>query len=253
MMVDIMEINSYILEQCKKEYPKVDIVLDQIQYTIEHYNGIEKIKFTFDNGCCPIYCLCDDRYMMWYGDHGSFTFDCTWKTSLMKIPFNSPHYLFEKLDKSGAKGTGLVWNSAKAKKAVLETIYESSWWEEEIESDIVRDEIKQLFEGPAWKDSFYYHTGQQDDEMLDALKRLLNETENEWRFATCLNDLPESYPINSEDYELYECGNEITPHFWFILLGLNYIYCKELEKQDDNEKKLKEIDAAIGGIFDACM
>lgn len=239
----MIQVNPYILEQCKKEYPKVDTVLDQIEYTITRYeNGMEKVKFTFSEHC-SIYCICDERYMMWYGDHGSFTFDCTWQTSLMKIPFQSPHYLFEKLDKSGARGTGLVWNSDKARKAVLERIYETSWWEEEIESDIVREEIKQLFEGPAYKDSFYYDTGQQDDEMLDRLKDLINETENEWRFATCLNDMPENYPINSSDYDLYECGNEITPHFWFILLGLNYIYCKELEKHNCDKES----------IFNACM
>jgi hypothetical protein len=147
------QINEYILEKCKKEYPAVETVLSEIKYSIEEYGHIEKIKFTFGNDCCPIYCLCDGRYMMWYGDHGSFTFDCTWQTSLMKIPFNSPHYLFEKLDKSGARGTGLVWNPTVAKKALLERIYETSWWEEEIESDAVREQIKELFEGPAYKDS----------------------------------------------------------------------------------------------------
>ena len=225
-----MEINPYILEQCKKEYPNVATVLDKIEYTISDYGHMQRIKFTFGNDCCPIYCLCDGRYMMWYGDHGSFTFDCTWQTSLSKIPFNSPHYLFEKLDKFGARGTGLVWNPTLAKKRLLEYIYETSWWEEEIESDLVREEIKALFEGPAYKDSFYYKTGDQDDEMLDAIKDLINETDNEWRFASKLNDMPESYPISSDDYELYECGNEISCHFWFILLGLNYIYCKELNK-----------------------
>lgn len=234
MNIMLEKINPYILEQCKKEYPKVDTVLDQIEYKIEKLSdSVEKISFTFSEKC-PIYCICDGYYMLWYGDHGSFTFDCTWKTSLMQIPFNSPHYLFEKLDKSGARGTGLVWNPTLAKKCLLEYIYETSWWEEEIESDAVREQIKELFEGPAYKDSFYYETGDQDDEMLDAIKDLINATENESLFAAKLNEMSDNYPISSDDYDLYECGNEISYHFWFILLGLNYIYCKELERIDNN-------------------
>ena len=231
----VEKINSYILEQCKKEYPNVDTVLDQIEYKIEKLNDqVEKISFTFAERC-PIYCICDGYYMLWYGDHGSFTFDCTWITSLMQIPFNSPHYLFEKLDRSGARGTGLVWNPTLAKKCLLEYIYETSWWEEEIESEDIREQIKELFEGPAYKDSFYYKTGDQDDEMLDAIKDLINATENESLFAAKLNEMPDRYPISSGDYDLYDCGNEISPHFWFILLGLNYIYCKEMEKVSDND------------------
>ena len=230
----MLEVNKTILEKTKQHYPSIEQVLDKIQYTITNSDGIERIRFTLDEHC-PMYCLSDDNYMMWYGDHGSFTFDCTWKTSLRKIPFNSPEYLFSKLDKCGNRGRGLEWNSTSAKENLLEYIYETSWWQEEIESDIVREEIINLFEGPPWKDSFYYHTGKQDDEMLDRLKDLLNETENEWRFATKLNDMKESDPVNSDDDYLYECGNEITCHFWYILLCLNIIYLKELEKDSVKE------------------
>lgn len=225
--------NNYIIEQTQKEYPKCDAILDKINYKIEKLSDtVEKISFNIDGGC-PIYCMCDGKHMMWYGDHGSFTFDCTWQTSLMNIPFQSPHYLFEKLDKSGARGTGLVWNPDKAKKTVLEHIYESNWWEEEIESETVREQIKELFEGPAYKDSFYYKTGNQDDEMLDAIKDLINATENESLFAVKLNEMKEDWPISSDDYDLYDCGNEISCHFWLILMCLNWIYDKELDRKSN--------------------
>ena len=224
--------NNHIIEQAQKEYPKCNTILNKINYKIEKLSdNVEKTSFNIDGGC-PIYCMCDGRHMMWYGDHGSFTFDCTWQTSLMKIPFQSPYYLFEKLDKSGARGTGLVWNPTLAKKCLLEYIYETSWWEEEIESDAVREQIKELFEGPAYKDSFYYKTGDQDDEMLDAIKDLINATENESLFAAKLNEMSDNYPISSNDYDLYDCGNEISYHFWFILMCLNWIYDREVEKQN---------------------
>ena len=238
--------NKYIVEQCKKEYPSCETIFDRFYYKIDKLGDIEKISFWFDQEFnCPMYCLCDGKHMMWYGDHGSFTFDCTWRTSLMKIPFQSPHYLFEKLDKSGARGTGLIWNPDVAKKAVLERIYESSWWEEEIESEFIRSQIKELFEGPAYKDSFYYETGDQDDEMLDAIKDLINATENESLFAAKLNEMKDDWPISSDDYDLYDCGNEISYHFWFILMCLNWIYDKEIEKENN---KINEV-----GIFDVCM
>lgn len=231
--------NQCIIDQCKKEYPQCDTILDKINYKIDIYEGgIQRISWGINDGSL-MHCLCDGYHMLWYGDHGSFSFDCTWKTSLFKIPFQSPYYLFEKLDSCGSRGTGKIWDPKIAKEAVLEHIYETSWWEEEIESDLVKDEIKQMFEGPHYKDSFYYHTGEQDEEMLDALKNLINETENEWRFATCLNDLPQGYPVNSDDYDLYECGNVIIPSFWFILMCLNYIYDREVEKQENDSSEIK--------------
>ena len=68
--------------------------------------------------------------------------------------------------------------------------------------------------------------------MLDAIKDLINATENESLFAAKLNEMPDHYPISSGDYDLYDCGNEISYHFWFILMCLNWIYDKEIGEEN---------------------
>lgn len=233
--------NQYIIDQCKKEYSKCDTILNKINYKIENYGDkIQRISWNFEGGC-PMYCMCDGYHMLWYGDHGSFSFDCTWITSLKKIPFQSPYYLFEKLDRSGARATGKMWDSQIAKKAVLNSIYETSWWEELEESDHVKEEIKSLFEGPYYKSAFNYNTGGQDDDMLDRLKLLLNATQNEWEFISQLNGMEDEDPItSSNDYDLFDCGNVIVPGFWFYLMCLNYIYdCEEAKKEGNDCSEVK--------------
>lgn len=118
-----------------KHYPKAD--LNSIDYKIEKFGNdtdgyIEKTTITFkDSFQCPIYCICDGHYMMWYGDHGSFTFDCTWKTSIFNIPFGSPSYLFEKFDVTSIdRAAGKEFNSEICEREVLNYLYESAWWEE---------------------------------------------------------------------------------------------------------------------------
>lgn len=232
-------LSEYILQQARNYYPNIENAIDKIQYTITEFDGIERIKFTLEEEGCPMYCVCDDRYMSWYGDHGSFTFDCSWKTSLRKIPFNSPSYLFTKLDRCGARGTGLIWNGELARKNLLEYIYESDWWSElddEPLAETLKEDLKSFFEGPYYKDTDDYYTGKLDDSMLDRIKDLINSAHEEWAFIQKLNDMEETDVINSDDEWLYECGNEITPHFWFILFALNIIYAKEIEKDSVEEQ-----------------
>ena len=219
--------NNYIIEQAQKEYPLCHTILDKINYTIEKLSSsIEKISFNIDGGC-PIYCLCDGRHMMWYGDHGSFTFDCTWQTSLKKIPFQSPHYLFEKLDRSGARGTGYIWNGKKAEKELLEDLYSSEWWEDL--PDHSREVLKEFFEGSPWKCAWNLDLPDVDEDMIERIKECLNASHDEFEFASQLNELEDEDPLYIEN--LYNAGNEITPHFWFTLMCLNWIYDKELEKE----------------------
>ena len=224
--------NNYIIEQAQKEYPLCHTILDEINYNIEKLsNSIERISFNI-NGGCNIYCMCDGKHMIWYGDHGSFTFDCTWETSLMKIPFNSPHYLFGKLDRSGARGTGYIWDPDKAREEVLYQIYNSGWWED-LESQELKGELKSFFEGPSWKSTWDYKTQDEDEEMLERIKDCIDAVHNEFEFNFKLNELKDEDPIDLET--LYNAGNQITYHFWFILMCLNWIYDKEIEKNTHKE------------------
>lgn len=228
----MLEINSYTIEQCKKEYSSVDTILDKINYTVDKISdNIERVEWSI-NGGCPMYCLCDGHYMMWYGDHGSFTFDCTWRTSLMKIPFNSPHYLFEKLDMTSIdRSGGKYFDSDRCKEEVLNYLYESGWWEDL--SDYNKSRVKSYITSNKWfPDIDDYKLSKDVDKCLvEEIRELIGSTSDRYDFICKLRELDRA-DSPFECCELYSAGEQISYHFWFILLCLNYIYCRELEKEN---------------------
>ena len=232
-----MELNKYIIEQCKKEYPKVENALKEIKYEIFHYGDeIEKVKFTFGE-LCPIYCLCDGYYMLWYGDHGSFSFDCTWKTSLFNIRFNSPNYLFEKMDITSIDGSaGKYFNPNKCREDILNYLYESDWYEEL--SDYDKSRVKGFITSEKWCPDIddYKLSSSVDKELVEDIRKLIQSTNDRYEFINEIREIDRDGSPFSECYELYNAGEEISYHFWLILLGLNYIYCKEMEKKEKGEE-----------------
>lgn len=221
-------------EKFNKYYPKCP--LDKIKYSIEELGeNTEKITIIFSESlACPIYCICDNHYMLWYGDHGSFSFDCTWKTSLFNIPFNSPHYLFEKMDTTSiAGGAGKEFDSEECKKEVLNYLYESCWWEEL--SDYDKSRIKGYLTSDKWCPDIddYKLSRSVDKNLVEDIRDLIQATNDRFEFIVKLRDMDRDNSPFCECYELYNAGEIISPHFWFILRCLKEIADRETRNLED--------------------
>ena len=229
-----MKIEKRILENCKKAYPNVERSLGILKYQIINVNGIEKTAIKF-NDSCPIFCLCDGNHMMWYGDHGSYMFDCTWKASVMNIPFGSPDYLIEKLD---CPHRYKEFSMAEARKCCIEYLKESSWYEEEL-TEGQKIEILDYLSNP-WNNYWDYEELESlGIELLDRVKNVIS-AENEYEYIAALNCLEEIDPLYDYDCCLHSSGYAVSEHFWFILLCLNYIQVKEKERLLLENMSLKE-------------
>ena len=226
--------NRVLLEEMfNKYYPKCP--LDNLTYNIEQFGSIEKTTIKFNESlACPIYCICDGHYMMWYGDHGSFAFDCTWETSVFNIPFGSPYYLFEKFDVTSIAGwAGKEFDSNKCEQEVLNYLYESSWWEDL--SDYDKSKIKGYLTTDKWYPDIddYKLSRSVDKYLVEDIRSLLQSTNDSFEFITKLRDMDKDDSPFSECFELYNAGEVLSPHFWFILMCLSEVVKKEKEKSED--------------------
>ena len=222
-------------EMFNKYYPKCP--LDKLTYKIERFGDLEKTTISFNNEqlMCPIYCICDSHYMHWYGDHGAFSFDCTWNTSIFNIPFNSPNYLFEKFDVTGIAGSaGKEFDSEECKKEVLNYLYESYWWEEEL-SDYDKSKIKGYLTTDKWYPDIddYKLSRSVDKDLVEDIRALVQATSDRFEFIVKLRDLDKDDSPFCECYDLYSAGEIISPHFWFILRCLKEVVDKETLKLED--------------------
>lgn len=221
-------------EKFQKYYPKCP--LDTIKYEIEKFGAVEKVTIKFgEQLMCPIYCICDGHYMHWYGDHGSYSFDCTWNTSIFNIPFNSPYYLFEKFDITGiAGGAGKEFDSEECKKEVLNYLYESYWWEEEL-SDYDKTKIKGYLTTDKWYPDIddYKLSRSVDKNLVEDIRDLIQSTNDRFEFIVKLRELDKDDSPFCECYDLYSAGEIISPHFWFILRCLKEVVDRETEKLED--------------------
>lgn len=226
--------NANLFEICKKDYPGLN--LDNLNYKIEIFGDLEKVEIWL-NDCSPIYCLCDGNYMHWYGDHGSFSFDCTWKTSVRNLPYYSPAYMFEKLDQTAILGPGKEFNATKARKAILDQLFNSSWWEEEVlEED--KPIIKNLFESTYifYKSIWGLETQKEyDQNMLEQIATVLDASSDQFELITHLRDLDDTNPLNDDDYHLYYAGETISPHFYLIFYALSVVAELEAKKEEKRE------------------
>ena len=230
----ITKLNPTILERCKKYYPQVEKSLNCLTYKIERFDlDLQRITIRFgEHEGCPLYCICSGNYMIWFGDHGSFTFDCTWNTSLNNIPFESPYYLFGKLDKINIE-SGKEFNSGKCRKEILDTLYSSYWWEEEV-LDVDKSNLKEYFETQYCDVDDFILMGEYDELMLERCKRLINHSYDRFEVIQYMRELEQGDPLYDDDQAIYNAGWEISPHFWFIFLCLNYVFIKEDENKENN-------------------
>ena len=225
---------AIIEENFYKYYPKAD--LSNLTYSIENFGPVEKTTIKFKEGLqCPIYCICDGRYMMWYGDHGSFAFDCTWDTSIFNIPFHSPHYLFEKMDITSIDGSaGKDFDPKDCETKVLNYLYESDWYDEL--SDYDKSRVKGFITSDKWSpDIDDYHLSNSVDKCLvEDIRQLVKSTHDRFEYINCLRDIDNGEGPFSDCFELYNAGEILSPHYWFILMCLATVVEKEKYRENNN-------------------
>ncbi len=236
-----MKGSAVIAEILQKDYDIKDLTgYEDIEYEIQHFtDDISRIKIrsiSKSHFCCPVYALFDGYHMCWYGDYGSFVFDCTWKTNVMNLAYNSPYYQLEKLDAPKR----YQFNEQKCEKKFLELIKEGYWYNDDLNEEQKKrfDEFISTSYDSIWDDNdvLYEH-----EEVCEAIKKLYQATgdEYEWVAAIRNNDLEEddfSNIFGCEAYEIYDIGNKAPIRFFIILYLLSVVANMEKEKNNNANK-----------------
>ena len=226
-----MKGHKRIAEILQKEYGVKDLsIYEDITYEIERFSDkVSRVTIkSKNNGCfCPVYAMFDRHYMQWYGDYGSWGFDCTWDTDIMNLAYNSPYYQLEKLDSRERTEFDEEHCRANLIKLIKEstfytddmTVDEKARFDEYIESD---------YDYIDYEDVLYCY--QEDCEKIYELLKATGD-ENEWISAVRNMDFTEEsvyYFFGCEEYELYSIGQK-EPIRFFIILYLLSVVC-EMEK-----------------------
>lgn len=222
-----MKGNAIIAEILQKDYGIKDLTgYEEIEYEIQRFTdeiSRVKIKSKSENSfCCPVYALFDGYHMSWYGDYGSFVFDCTWKTDIMNLAYQSPYYQLEKLDSRKRYS----FDSETCEKQFLKLIKEGDFYNEDLTEEQRKrfDEyISESIDFISYDDILYEH-----EEVCEAIKRLYRATgdEYEWVAEIRNNDLEEDDFYNvfgCADYEIYGIGNKAPLRFFIILYLLSVV------------------------------
>jgi hypothetical protein len=228
-----MKGNARIAEILQKEYGIKDLTgFEEIKYEIQHFtDDISRVKIMSTSKrdfCCPVYAIFDGYHMSWYGDYGSFVFDCTWKTNVMNVAYDSPYYQLEKLDVPKR----YQFNEQKCGKKLLELIKEGDWYNSDL-----NEEQKKRFDvfiatsyDSIWDDDVLY----EHEEVCGAIKKLYQATGDEYEWVSEIRntDLEEEDFYNifgCADYEIYDIGNKAPLRFFIILYLLSVVANMESE------------------------
>lgn len=222
-----MKGNAIIAEILQKDYGIKDLTdYEEIEYEIQRFTDeISRVKIESKSKksfCCPVYALFDGYHMSWYGDYGSFVFDCTWKTDIMNLAYQSPYYQLEKLDSRKRYS----FDSETCEKQFLKLIKEGDFYNDDLTEEQRKrfDEyISESLDFISYDDILYEH-----EEVCEAIKRLYRATgdEYEWVAEIRNNDLEEDDFYNvfgCADYEIYDIGNKAPLRFFIILYLLSVV------------------------------
>ena len=228
-----MKGNAIIAEILQKDYGIKDLTgYEEIEYEIQHFTDeISRVKIKSKSKkdfCCPVYALFDGYHMSWYGDYGSFVFDCTWKTNIMNLAYQSPYYQLEKLDSRKRYS----FDSETCEEQFLKLVKEGDFYNE----DLTEEQRKRFDEYISesldfiWDDDILY----EHEEVCEAIKKLYRATgdEYEWVAEIRNNDLEEDDFYNvfgCADYEIYDIGNKAPLRFFIILYLLSVVANMESE------------------------
>ena len=231
-----MKGNATIAEILKDEYDISDLTpYEEIEYEIDNYSDeISRVKIQSKSGrnfCCPVYAMFDGHHMSWYGDYGFWGFDCTWKTNITNLAYNSPYYQLEKL----VSRERAEFNEEQCENKLLKRIKESTWYTYDL-TDEQKTRFDEFMKEPydlIFSDDCLYEY-ESECEMLKSLK---NATENEYMWIASLYNLKESdfNLLDCEEYELYDIGKKAPYRFFIILYMLSVVANSESEKGGEQE------------------
>lgn len=226
-----MKGHSRVGEILQKEYGVKNLsVYEDITYEIERFTDkVSKVTIKSKNNStfAPVYALFDRHFMCWYGDYGSWVFDCTWDTDIMNLAYNSPYYQLEKL--SSRETT--EFDEQVCRETLVKKIKESTFYKDDLTVDEKArfDEyIESDYEYIDYEDELYCY--QEDCEKIQELLKATND-EFEWISAVRNMDFTEEsvyYFFGCEEYELYNIGQKEPVRFFIILYLLSVVY--EAEK-----------------------
>nr|DAG65948.1 MAG TPA: hypothetical protein [Caudoviricetes sp.] len=223
-----MKGNKEIAQILKQDYGINNLTpFEDISYEIERYTAeLSRVKIQSNSGKvfhCPVYAMFDGHYMSWYGDYGFWGFNCTWKTNITNLAYNSPYYQLEKLE--SRKRT--EFNSERCENEFIRMIKEGDWYNHNL-TEKQRKSFDKFI-----TDDFHDYVDCDDylfeiAEKCENLKALKNAThdETDWYSALGRNNLDESdiYEIfGCEEYELYTIGNKVPGRFFIILYMLSIV------------------------------
>ena len=199
--------------------------------TVKIDDSIERTTVRFSESLmCPIHCLCDGYYMSWYGDYGGLTFECSWKTSVTNLPYQSPYYLYEKVDVLSKHQSILKeFNSALCRKNLLKCIQDSDGYDEL--EDSLKDELIEYITN-------YY--GVYLSEELEEYEKEVDELqqcyaaagEDQTSWVSSVREVSDDNRfISCEVYDLYDIGDEL-PLSYFIVLYVLSIVAEDICKNE---------------------
>lgn len=225
-----------IAEILQKEYDIKNFTrYEEIDYEIETFTDeISRVKITSKNDSfCPVYAMFDGYNMSWYGDYGFWGFNCTWKTNIMNLAYQSPYYQLEKLEFGKRK----LFDEQECKKALLKNIREGDWFNNDLS-----EEQQKCFEDYISSSSYYIDSDDvlyEYEEICEILKDLYDAAEDEYDWiATIRNcDFLEKNldtVFTCEEWELYNIGEKAPARFFIVLYMLSVVANSEKEKRGDN-------------------
>lgn len=230
-----MKGDERIAEILTKDYGIKDLTpYEEINYEISNFTDeISRVEITSKTGrrfFCPVYAMFDGYHMAWYGDYGSFVFDCTWKTNVMNLAYRSPYYQLEKLN--GRKRYS--FDSVTCEKQFLKLIKEGDFYK----YDLTEEQRKRFDEYISESSDFisYDDILCEHEEICTVIKTLYRATGDEYEWIAELrnNDLDEDDFYNifgCADYEIYCIGDKAPLQYFIILYMLSVVANLEAEKQ----------------------
>ena len=174
----------------------------------------------------PIYALFDNHYWMCYGDYGSFTFDCTHKPRVTNLAYNSPSYVYEKLDVVDNLHRK-VFSGNTAAKNIIRCITSSTGYEElnELQQERVLDYIR----GKYWD---LDEDLQEFEEELDEMKSIYTCAHDQWDLISRVREMDQDNRfLGWEVYDLCTAGDVVPTKFFIILYCLS-IVANEYENKE---------------------
>ncbi len=221
-----MKGNERIAKILQNEYGVEDLTpYEDIEWEIEFYTDeISRVKIRSISKrmfCAPVYAMFDGYHMNWYGDYGSWSFCCTWKTKLGNLAYNSPYYQLEKLESPERE----VFDEEYCATQLLKEIREGDWYQDSLD-----DEERKRFDEFITNDFDYISYGEPlivYDEICDNLKKLYNAAmESEFEWFSALRSIDErdlADVFTCEIYELYDLGKKAPVKFFIILYMLSVV------------------------------